>query len=68
MKIQHRTINIANQYLDPVTYIPSHANGNAGHKDAEAGVIIRRNEKFVFVLFCKSRTVQAVNPEDLIWG
>lgn len=68
MKIQNREVNIAEQYLDPVTYVPPHLNGNAGHPEAERGVIIRRSDKYVFVLFCKSRKVNAVNPEDLVWG
>lgn len=68
MKIQNKQLNIERDYLSPVTYVPSHVNGNAGHKDCEQGVIIRFTERGVFVLYCKSRTVQMTNPEDLVWG
>ncbi len=68
MKIQEITVDISKHYLDPVTYVPLHAYGNASHKDAQKGVIIRRNEKYIFVLFCNSRTIQVVDPENLLWG
>jgi len=70
MKIEGRDITTTENYLDPVTYIPGHANGNAGHKDCEKGVIISMEEDFgtVKVLYCKGRTVQATNPSDLVWG
>lgn len=68
MQIQGRTIDISKHYLEPVTYVPNHAKGNANHSDSERGVIIRRSEKYVFILNCKSRTVQAANPENLVWG
>lgn len=55
-------------YLTPVTYVPKHANGDPGHKDAEIGVIIRVTQYGVKVLYCKSRTVQLTNPEDLVFG
>ncbi|MFQ5686192.1 MAG: hypothetical protein ACE5GV_05975 [Candidatus Scalindua sp.] len=55
-------------YLDRVTYIPSHAKGNASHPDAEQGVIISWNETDVMVLYCGSRTVKATTPKDLVWG
>lgn len=67
-KIQGKEIIIERDYLSPVTYVPLHAHGNAGHKDCEQGVIIRFNERGVFVLYCKSRTVQLTNPENLVWG
>ena len=67
MKIEGKELSESN-YLDPVTYIPSHANGNAGHPDCEQGVIIDRTETTVKVLYCKGRTVQSTNPEDLVWG
>lgn len=57
-----------NNYLDPVTYIPSHANGNASHRDCEKGVIIDIGIEMVKVLYCKSRTTQATRSEDLVFG
>lgn len=68
MKIQGRAIDISKNYLDPVTYVPPHTKGNANHKDAQQGVIIKRNEKYVYVLFCQGRTIRAVYPNHLIWG
>ena len=68
MKIENREITNQNNYLDSVTYVPHHANGNAGHKDCEQGVIIAINNEAIMVLYCKSRTVQATNPEDLVFG
>lgn len=68
MKIEGRDISTEKNYLDPVTYVPPHAEGNAGHKDCEQGVIISMNDTNVKVLYCKSRTVQATKPEDLVWG
>lgn len=68
MKIQEREINLEKDYLSPVTYVPNHVNGNAGHKDCEKGVIIDINDLSVKVLYCKSRTVQLTNSEDLVWG
>jgi len=68
MQIDGVRVNIDNHYLSPVTYIPGHANGNAGHKDCEQGVIIRLSDDCVFVLYCKGRTVQSTNPNDLVWG
>ena len=66
MKIDE--LNIEDHYLSPVTYVPGHANGNAGHKDCELGVIVGISEDTVKVLYCKSRTVQFTRPEDLVWG
>lgn len=68
MQIENREINIADNYLDPVTYVPEHAHGNAGHPDCEQGVIIKLYGKSIYVLYCKSRTIQATNPETLVWG
>jgi hypothetical protein len=68
MKIQNRDIDINKDYLSPITYIPNHANDNPNHPDAEKGVIIKRSDKYVFMLNCKSRTVQAIDPINLIWG
>ncbi len=67
MEIEGRELTESN-YLDPVTYVPNHAKGNAGHPDCEQGVIIDRGENHVKVLYCKSRKVQATNPDDLVWG
>lgn len=68
MEIEGKKLDRQANYLDSVTYVPSHANGNAGHKDCEQGVIISFNEENVKVLYCKGRTVQATKPEDLVWG
>jgi hypothetical protein len=68
MKIEGREICIEKNSLDKVTYVPSHANGNASHKHCEQGVITEIREDVVMVLYSKSRNVQATNPEDLVWG
>lgn len=68
LKIQNKPIDIAKHYLDKVTYIPTHVDGNIRHKDCDQGVIIRTSESFVYVLYCKGRTIQATKPEDLVWG
>lgn len=68
MKIEGRELAIEKHYLDKVTYIPPHANGNAGHTDCEQGVIISFNEKGIRVLYSKSRTVQLTRPDDLVFG
>jgi len=68
MKIEGRELDININYLDPVTYVPGHAQNNANHADAEPGVIIRLETGTVFVLYCNSRTVQSTSPEDLVWG
>ena len=67
MKIENTELSCMN-FLDPVTYVPGHANGNTGHPDCQQGVIISFNDTNVRVLYCKPRTVQATNPEDLVWG
>jgi hypothetical protein len=67
-KIEDVDLDIARNYLDNVTYVPGHANGNAGHKDCQKGVIISFTEDNVKVLYCDTRTVQATNPKDLVWG
>ena len=68
MKIVNTELKIEKHYLNPVTYVPGHVNGNAGHKDCEQGVIIDIRKNTVMVLYCKSRTVQSTNPDDLVWG
>ena len=68
MEIEGKTLDINTHYLDPVTYVPPHANGDAGHKSAEQGVIISLGNDHIKVLYCIGRTVQATNPEDLVWG
>lgn len=68
MQIEGREISVENHYLDKVTYVPAHANGSAGHKDCEQGVIIEIRAEVVMVLYCKGRTVQATKPDDLVWG
>lgn len=67
MKIQGLELKDDDVY-SPVTYVPIHANGNAGHKDCEPGVIIRWDDENVFVLYSKARTIQRTSPTDLVWG
>ncbi len=69
------TINIEFGKGDHVLYIPSHANGDAKHKDCQRGVVSSINNSFVFVKYdCLARTMvtgdepytaQATNPNDL---
>lgn len=68
MKIDGRELDNQRNYLDPVTYVPHHVHGNAGHQDCEQGVIIKFSDAGVHVLYCKSRTVQLTDPDDLVWG
>jgi len=68
MEIEGRKATTNYNYLDPVTYVPGHVDGNAGHSDCEPGVIISINETNVSVLYSKSRTVQRTDPNDLVWG
>jgi len=50
----------------PVTYIPSHARGDASHKDAERGTIKRVNKHGVFVDYI--RNVCLTRADLLVWG
>jgi len=50
-----------------VTYVPSHAKGNASHPACEGGTISSWNDTFVFVNYGKG-TNAATKPEDLVWG
>jgi hypothetical protein len=68
MKIEEKEIDMSVDYLSPVTYIPSHADGCAGHPDCQKGVILRLSKDAVRVLYSNSRTVQSTRPEDLVWG
>lgn len=68
MEIEGKELDIERNYLDNVTYIPTHAKGNAGHIDCEQGVIISFDNTSVKVLYCKGRTVQSTSPDDLVWG
>ena len=71
MKIDGKEVDEnGRDYLSPVTYIPAHANGNAGHPDCEPGVLIGMSVDgtALRVLYCKERTVQVTRPEDLVWG
>jgi hypothetical protein len=67
-KIEDKELYMQHHYLDKVTYIPSHANGDACHKDSKQGVIISFTPDNVKVLYCEGRTVQSTRPEDLVWG
>lgn len=68
MQIEGKELDLEKHYLAPVTYIPNHANGNAGHKDCEPGNIIKFTDAGVFVLYSRSRTTQLTNPDNLVWG
>lgn len=68
MRIQSIEIDMDMHYLSPVTYVPGHAEGNAGHRDCEQGVIVDLTSDSVRVLYCKPRTVQSTSPSDLVWG
>ena len=68
IEIEGKMVTTEDNYLDPVTYVPNHAKGNAGHPDCERGVIIKVREEVVMVLYCKSRTVQATESENLVFG
>jgi len=72
MRIQDREVTTEANCLDPVTYVPNHAEGNCNHQDCQRGVIIRvvetKETRNVFVLYCNTRTVQATHPNDLVWG
>ena len=69
MKIEGRRVKACHMF-DPVTYVPNHAKGDASHEDCEQGVItgFSGEQGVVRVLYCKSRTIQATNPGDLVWG
>ena len=50
-----------------VRYIPSHAEGDANHKDCENGIVTSINDNFVFVIYnLEGSTSQATRPNDLI--
>lgn len=68
MKIEGQEIDIKKDYLSPVTYVPNHANNDASHVDCEPGVIIAITRTRIGVLYCKSRTVKATDPSNLVWG
>lgn len=68
MKIEGKELRKEFHYLDRVTYIPNHANGNAGHEDCEQGVIISWDMVTVKVLYSHNRVVQSTMPENLVWG
>jgi len=67
-RIDNRLIKWPRDYLSPVTYVPVHAEGNAGHPDCKQGVIISFNDLGIKVLYCKGRTVQLTSPDSLVWG
>lgn len=52
--------------FSPVTYVPSHVNGDASK--GETGVLISWDETGVRVLYTKSRTIQRTDAKDLVWG
>lgn len=70
MKIENVELDSDIHYLNPVTYVPNHVQGNAGHPDCEQGVIIYVDNinNTLKILYCKSRTVQLTDPKNLVWG
>lgn len=68
MKIEGRVVDEKLDYLNKVTYVPTHAKGNAGHPDCEQGVIVGLSHSGIRVLYCNGRTVQVTDPQDLVWG
>lgn len=59
-----------NQY-SPVTYVPDHLDGNAGHPDAEQGVLIgpiEQDQLNARVLYCRGRKIQTTPIRNLVWG
>ncbi len=52
---------------DKVTYIPSHAKGDANHPDSQGGTISSWNDTFIFVNY-GTGTNQATRPDDLVRG
>lgn len=68
MKIQGKEVTLNDNYLDPVTYVPRYVDGDCSHSACEPGVIISVKDSGIGVLYCRSRTVQMTNPEDLVWG
>lgn len=50
-----------------VTYIPSHANGDASHPDAEGGTISSWNDMYIFVDY-GTGTNKATPSDKLVWG
>lgn len=51
----------------PVTYIPRHANGDAGHPDCERGNISSFTEDRVWVRY-QAATGALTPTELLVWG
>jgi len=51
----------------PLTYIPTHADGNIQHSDVERGNLSSFNERGIWVRF-KSANGEKCDPEDLRWG
>ena len=68
-EIEGREVRFPKNKYDLVTYVPQHADGNAGHEDCEKGVLIMlKGCHNVMVLYSKSRTIQSTRAEDLVWG
>lgn len=51
----------------PVTYIPTHAGGDASHPDAEQGHISSFTDTNLFVRY-KGPNGASTRPQDLVWG
>lgn len=49
-----------------VTYIPTHAHGDASHSDCESGSIMHWNERGVMVDYTRNKC--RTNYSDLVWG
>ena len=66
MKIEDKQLEESDKG-SKVTYIPTHAKGDANHSDSEGGTISSWNDRFVFVNY-GTGTNKATRPEDLVWG
>ena len=66
MKIEDREL-MKDDFGSKVTYIPHHAQENAGHEDCKGGTIASWNDRYVFVDY-GTGTNQATRSQDLVWG
>ena len=66
IKIENRIVT-SEDIGSPVTYIPSHANGDASHSDCERGIISSFNEESIWIRY-KAACGANTPPENLVWG
>ena len=61
-------IEITEEHIGcPVTYIPTHANGNINHPDCEHGIISSFNEQNIRVRY-KAQCGANTPSKNLVWG